>query len=185
MGVRAVFHDAEHRDVVVEPGSREDLPDVFVLLQAHGLPLEGVADHLSTMLVARLSVARSADPPAASDTTKERRRDVPGDRVRRVVGVAALELYSDGALLRSVAVDPALQGYGLGHRLTEAALQLAATRVNDVFLLTTTAERFFPRFGFEPITRDLVPAAVRTSVEFSSACPASAIVMRRRLAHRV
>jgi amino-acid N-acetyltransferase len=51
-----------------------------------------------------------------------------------------------------------------------------------VFLLTTTAEKFFPKFGFEAITRADVPASVQTSVEFRSACPASAVVMRKRLA---
>ena len=50
-----------------------------------------------------------------------------------------------------------------------------------VFLLTTTAERFFPKFGFEQIARDDVPPSVQASVEFRSACPASAIVMRKRL----
>jgi amino-acid N-acetyltransferase len=81
-----------------------------------------------------------------------------------------------------VAVDPQAQGRGLGHRLTEAALRDAeARRVGDVFLLTTTAERFFPRFGFETVAREVVPPAVRSSVEFTSACPASAIVMRKRL----
>ena len=47
--------------------------------------------------------------------------------------------------------------------------------------LTTTAERFFPRFGFERITRDDVPASVQASIEFREACPASATVMRRWL----
>jgi amino-acid N-acetyltransferase len=51
-----------------------------------------------------------------------------------------------------------------------------------VFLLTTTAERFFPKFGFEQIARDEVPASVKASVEFRSACCASAIVMRKQLA---
>jgi amino-acid N-acetyltransferase len=50
-----------------------------------------------------------------------------------------------------------------------------------VFLLTTTAERFFPKFGFEQIDREQVPASVQQSVEFQSACPASAIVMRKLL----
>jgi amino-acid N-acetyltransferase len=91
-------------------------------------------------------------------------------------------MYDDGALLRSVAVDPTQQGRRLGHQLTEAALSLARTHGADiVFLLTTTAERFFPKFGFEPIARADVPASVQTSVEFQSACPASAIVMRKRL----
>ena len=37
-----------------------------------------------------------------------------------------------------------------------------------MFLLTTTAERFFPKFGFEQITRDEVPETVQASVEFTS-----------------
>ena len=38
--------------------------------------------------------------------------------------------------------------------------------------LTTTADGYFPRFGFERIERSQVPATVRESVEFTSACPA-------------
>jgi amino-acid N-acetyltransferase len=103
-------------------------------------------------------------------------------RGSRIVGVAALELYADGALLRSVAVDPSAQGQQLGHRLTEAALQMArAHAVPAVFLLTTTAEPFFRRFGFQSIARADVPASVHASIEFRSACPASAAVMRKQL----
>jgi amino-acid N-acetyltransferase len=67
-------------------------------------------------------------------------------------------------------------------RLTVAAIEDAQHRaLPALYLLTTTAEHFFPRFGFERITRDEVPASVQTSIEFRGACPASAIVMRRRL----
>ena len=141
---------------MIEPATARDLPRVCALLERLHLPFDGVAEHLPTMLVAR-----------------------EGDEI---VGTAAVELYADGGLLRSVAVDPRRQGNHLGHQLTDAALQLAATRgAHTVFLLTTTAERFFPRFGFEPIERALVPLSVRASVEFQSACPASAIVMRKEL----
>ena len=141
---------------MIEPAHDRDLPEVRGLLERLNLPIAGVDDHVRTMLVAREG--------------------------GQVVGTAALELYADGALLRSVAVDPVRQGGGLGHRLTEAALRLAETHgAPAVFLLTTTAERFFPSFGFERITRDDVPATVRASIEFQSACPASAIVMRKRL----
>jgi amino-acid N-acetyltransferase len=100
----------------------------------------------------------------------------------RLVGAAAVELYADGALLRSVVVDPAARGRGLGYRLTEAALSVAKARGSrTAFLLTTTAATFFPKLGFERITRDDVPTSVQTSVEFKSACPASAVVMRKRL----
>jgi amino-acid N-acetyltransferase len=56
-----------------------------------------------------------------------------------------------------------------------AALTIAREHhVDAVFLLTTTAEQFFPKFGFERISRADVPASVQASVEFQSACPASA-----------
>ena len=139
---------------MIESATEQDLPEVRALLHRLSLPLDEVDDHVQTMLVARED--------------------------GHVVGTAALELYSDGALLRSVAVDPSWQGRRLGHDLTEAALRLAAEqRVGAVFLLTTTAERFFPKFGFQSVTRAEVPPSVQASVEFRSACPASAIVMRK------
>jgi amino-acid N-acetyltransferase len=141
---------------VIEAATERDLPEIRALLERVHLPLEGVDEHLPTMLVAR--------------------------KGEQIVGTAALELYADGALLRSIAVEPHEQGRQLGHQLTDAALHLAATHgVNSVFLLTTTAERFFPKFGFQQITRDQVPPSVRESVEFRSACPASAVVMRKQL----
>ncbi len=141
---------------MIESATEQDLPEVRSLLRRVSLPLAGVDEHVDTMLVARAE--------------------------GHVVGTVALELYADGALLRSVAVDPRCQGERLGHELTEAALSLAARNgVRTVFLLTTTAERFFPKFGFEQIGRDQVPPSVQGSREFQSACPASATVMRKRL----
>jgi amino-acid N-acetyltransferase len=96
----------------------------------------------------------------------------------QVVGSGALELYGDAALLRSVAVAPEQRGQGLGQQLTQAALDLARQHgVRQVYLLTETAADFFPRFGFRPIARADVTPAVQRSVEFTSACPQSALVM--------
>ena len=142
--------------VTIEPAETGDLPAVRRLLEASDLPLDGVDAQLSTMVVAK---------------------DGGG-----VVGAAAVELYADGALLRSVVVSPTVQGQGVGRRLTEAALNIAKHRgVRNAFLLTATAERFFPKLGFERISRADVPESVQASVEFQSACPASATVMRKRL----
>lgn len=141
---------------MIESARTRDLPEIHALLERLRLPLAGVDEHLATMLVVREG--------------------------EQIIGTAALEIYADGALLRSVAVDAGQQGKRLGHQLTDAALQLAVTQgARTVFLLTTTAERFFPKFGFEPISREHVPASVRESVEFQSACPASAIVMRKQV----
>ena len=69
--------------------------------------------------------------------------------------------------------------------LVERCLAHAASSgLSKLVLLTTTAERYFTRFGFEVVSRDEVPAAVRESVEFTSACPASATVMQVALPAR-
>lgn len=82
------------------------------------------------------------------------------------------------ALLRSVVVNPDIRGTGLGEQLTRQVLDEARTHgVRAVYLLTTTAESYFPRFGFERIEWERVPARVRESREFRGACPASAIAM--------
>ena len=142
--------------ITIEKARAADADAIDALLAESRLPLDGIRDHRDTTLVAR----RGGD----------------------VVGVAALEVYADGVLLRSVAVAPAAQGQGIGRRLTDSALQLARDRrAPHAYLLTTTAERYFPAFGFERIDRADVPASVQASVEFRSACPSSAIVMRTPL----
>lgn len=140
----------------VEPARAGDRDAVLQLLRDNALPADGLSDHLANTLVVR-----------------------HGDRL---VGSVALEVYGDGALLRSVAVAPGLQRSGLGRALTDAAIDLARQRrIPALFLLTTTADGYFPRFGFERIDRAQVPATVQESVEFKSACPASATVMRKLL----
>lgn len=139
--------------IAIEAARPDDERAVLALLSANSLPPDGVADCLSSAFVAR-----------------------DGDQL---IGVAALEVYSDGGLLRSVAVDASARGHGLGQRLTSAALDLAATlNLPAVYLLTTTAERFFPKCGFVRVSRDQVPPGVQQSVEFRSACPSTAVAMR-------
>ena len=143
-------------NIAIESAHAEDLPAILQLVSAQKLPIDGLADHLDTTLVARTD--------------------------GEVVGSVAVEIYPDGGLLRSVAVAEHLQGQGLGRALTEAAFEVARERgLSSLYLLTTTAETYFPRFGFERIQRADVPASVQTSVEFTSACPSSAIVMRKRV----
>jgi amino-acid N-acetyltransferase len=70
----------------------------------------------------------------------------------------------------------------VGRALIDRALALSQERgVEDVFLLTTTAEHYFPGFGFACVNRGSVPASVQESVEFQGACPSTAVVMRRAL----
>jgi amino-acid N-acetyltransferase len=142
-------------EAVISAATASDIDVVEALLEREHLPLAGLRDHVEHTFVARAG--------------------------NRIVGCAALEMYDDGGLLRSVAVDAEYRGTGLGSDLTRTALSLARRGgVPAVYLLTTTAERFFPRFGFEVVDRADVPATVRASAEFSYACPASALIMRKR-----
>jgi N-acetylglutamate synthase-like GNAT family acetyltransferase len=143
-------------NVRITRASEADGPSMLQLLREAGLPIDGLADHLRTALVARDGAV--------------------------IVGCAAVEVHAGGALLRSVAVAPAARGRHVGERLTEEAVTLARSlRAPAVHLLTTTAESYFARFGFAEIARERVPIGVRQSVEFRSACPASAIVMWKAL----
>ena len=142
--------------ISIEHAHAYELPAILDLLTESGLPQEGLSDHLETTLVARADES--------------------------VVGSAALEHYGTSALLRSVAVERAFRGQGLGGRLTHAALVLARQRgITHVYLLTETAHEFFPRFGFRPVARAQVPAGVQRSVEFTSVCPESAQAMELHL----
>ena len=127
------------------------------LLVAAHLPLDGVAEALPAFTVA----------------------EADGE----LVGVAGLEVCCDNALLRSVAVAPAWQGRGLGRTLVYRVIADAEARgLNALYLLTTTAEHYFPSFGFQAVAREDVPDDVKATAEFRSACPASAVAMTRPLA---
>ena len=141
--------------VTLRPAQAADAARVTGLLQQASLPLDGVPPDLAHFLVA--------------ETPEE-----------GIIGVAGIELHGTAALLRSTAVEPSWQGSGVGRVLVEAMLAHAAQcRAQEVFLLTTTASGYFPKFGFVCVDRGTVPAALQESVEFRGACPDSATVMRR------
>jgi amino-acid N-acetyltransferase len=147
---------ANSRAATIRAATPADLPRVERLLEASDLPLAGVRDALGDFVVA----------------------EADGE----LVGVAGLEICCDDALLRSVAVHPDWRSKGVGRALVTRAISDAEARgIQALYLLTTTAERYFPSFGFQKISRDDVPQAVRETDEFTQACPASAAVMSRKL----
>jgi amino-acid N-acetyltransferase len=140
----------------------DDLEAVEALLQDERLPTDGVREQFANFLVAEGTYSQRV--PAAP------------------IGAIGLEHYGPAALVRSAVVDSAWRGRGVGHALVDAAAGAARGRgATELYLLTTTAEPFFSALGFRTITRDEVPSPVRQSVEFVSACPASATVMMRRI----
>ncbi len=143
-------------DALLVPARPEHWPEVRALLLSRGLPLDGAEEHLAHFAVV---VDRGV-----------------------VVGTAGLEVHGAVGLLRSVAVQPLAVGKGVGARLTVAMVQKARSlQLREIYLLTTTAADFFVRHGFEPISRDALPAALARSRELQRACPATAIAMRLKL----
>jgi amino-acid N-acetyltransferase len=146
----------QNRCIQLRTAREADLPAVLDLLGRAHLPVAGVADSPEHFLVAQND--------------------------NNIVGVVGLELYGETALLRSAAVEESWRGTGVGRVLVERALDVARERgIADVFLLTTTAEHYFPRFGFACVSRDSVSPGVKESIEFREACPATATVMRKSL----
>lgn len=143
--------------VAIRAATSGDYAAIAGLLTAAQLPLDGVGEALSDFVVAEVD-------------------DV-------LVGVAGLEVCGDDALLRSVAVDAEWRSHGVGRALVTRVISTAEARgLHALYLLTTTAERYFPSFGFRAIARDEVPDDVRATAEFQGACPASATVMCRECA---
>jgi amino-acid N-acetyltransferase len=140
----------------IRKARQSDLPAVEKLLVASKLPLDGVRDHFADFIVAE---------------------DSDG-----IEGAVGLEKYDSVALLRSAVVAAEHRGGGIGRRLVEQVLERAEEDgIDELYLLTTTAEEYFPRFGFARTTRTAVPEELKSSAEFRGACPETAVVMKRRL----
>ncbi|OJV17372.1 MAG: amino acid acetyltransferase [Dyadobacter sp. 50-39] len=102
-----------------------------------------------------------------------------------LVGVAGLELFGSVGLLRSVAVSPAHQGQGIAGQMVEHLLANAdKQKLQAIYLITTTADRYFDRYGFTAVDRQQVPEAIQQTRQFSGLCPSSAVVMKRNLKHQ-
>jgi amino-acid N-acetyltransferase len=133
--------------------TEQDLPEILQLLERSRLPTGDLAQAKPVFM---------------------------GVRETALVGVVGVEPLGRFGLLRSLAVTEDARGRGLGSDLAQAAEQWAAEQgIEELYLLTTTAERFFARRTYAVQPREQVPEAIRGTTEFSSACPASATVMHR------
>lgn len=136
-----------------------DLPGIETLLTGAGLPLDGLQAHLPGFVLAEQDGA--------------------------VLGVAGMEQHGPHGLLRSVAVREDQRGQGVGQALTSEMIRRAReAHLESLVLLTTTAEGFFPKFGFRRITREALPPSVFASPQLQGLCPASAGVMQLPLKTR-
>jgi amino-acid N-acetyltransferase len=142
---------------LVEPARAHDLERALELLRRLGLPEKGVVESFRLFQVVRDD--------------------------GRVIGLAGLEVHGPDGLLRSVAVEPAYQGQGIGAILVDACLVLAGKiGLQAVYLLTSTAPAYFRGLGFADCPRAEAPAGIRESWEFQTGCPSTSAFLKRALA---
>lgn len=141
---------------IIRPAVRHDLAEVVTLLELLHLGSEDIELHFGNFFV--------------------------GVSQGKIVGTIGLELYTEAGLLRSAAVLPSYQSHGIGGKLINALLLYASQhRIRQVFLLTTTAEKYFAARGFTQVHRETVSGEILTSAQFRYACPANAVVMMKEL----
>ena len=96
-------------------------------------------------------------------------------------GVVSLELHGPVALLRSLAVAENARSKGCGRELVAEAERYAWSKgVEEIYLLTTTAERFFSALGYRRAERESAPEKIRATKEFSTLCPSDSVFMVKR-----
>lgn len=144
---------------LIEPQRARDRPQVRALLAACGLPVDDLDEAPADFLVMR--------------------------EAGQVVGAVGLEDAGEAGLVRSLAVLPSLHGQGRGAALVTAVERLAErSGYTDLYLLTTTAPRFFALHDYLRVHRASVPPAVQRSRQFAALCPSDAVCMHKRLRPR-
>ena len=138
------------------PAKAGDLKGVLDLLRGHALDLSGVRETFGDFLVA--------------------------EEEGVLLGSIGLEVHAPYALLRSAAIVPGRNGRGIGGVLTARIFDHARSRgVQELYLFTTGAAGFFERHGFVRIDRTAMPPALQATKQFTHACGATAIAMRRAI----
>ncbi len=140
----------------VRKAGRDDFKAVCDLLKNEKLPVEDLKEELNLFFIAQVN--------------------------DEITGSIGLEEYGTDGLLRSMAVKPGYRNSGIAAKLVNQLLDYSREKgIQQLYLITTTAEQYFLKKGFMVTERSNVPAAILASPEFSSLCPSTATVMRREI----
>ncbi len=138
------------------PASLEYREAIILLLQSAGLPVEDLTNGLQNFYTALDNGF--------------------------VVGVVGLETYGRNGLLRSLVVKPEYREMKIAAALVDQVERTGRDlRLANIYLLTETAKDYFTKKGYEQITREGAPESLKQSSEFSHVCPATAVLMQKKL----
>ena len=141
----------------IAAASPVDITNIRDLLAGAGLPFDDLVDSGKTLFL----IARDDD---------------------RVIGAIGLEVYVKSGLLRSLVVNADQRKHGLGAQLTLNLERLAKIQgVECLYLLTTTAEKFFATHGYHRFNRKCVPQDIAATTEFRLLCPSTAVCMCKQV----
>jgi amino-acid N-acetyltransferase len=144
------------KQYIIEKANGQQRDLIISLLRSANLPTEDLPDSLDNFLV------------SVNDG--------------QLIGAIGLEKYENCGLLRSLVVDKAFRSKHLGSAMVESLEENAiGLGIDSIYLLTETAPDYFEKKGYKRISRDEVPATVKTSSEFGFVCPVSAIVMKKSM----
>ncbi len=140
----------------IRTAAERDIPSIQELLRVCNLPADDIAEHWRLFLVARQGES--------------------------IVGTVGLEVREKAALLRSLAVAQSHRGIGLGQLLYRRMIARAESLgLEEIGLLTTTAEKFFTRAGFRKLGTRPIPPYIAASKEYQLFCPSTAVCMTKTL----
>jgi amino-acid N-acetyltransferase len=141
---------------LIRDATTNDLMNIKSLLESVSLPSVDIDDHIHNFLILEY-----AGTP---------------------IGTIGMEIYGETALLRSLAVRKEYQFDGYGKRLCRKLILNAERKsIKDIYLLTNTAEKYFSRKGFQRISRERVPEAIKKTYEYSTLCPTDSTCMVKAL----
>lgn len=143
-------------DLIIKPANKENLNAIFKLLLDNKLPTVDLKEDYVDLFVGLIN--------------------------DNVVASIGLERYNGIGLLRSLAVSDEFKNQKIGDKLMIQLFNLCNTdKIDELYLLTTTAEKYFEKYGFCKIDRNNTPDTIRQTHEFKDICPVSAVVMCKKL----
>lgn len=135
----------------------EDLEQIVFLLKENDLPVDDIHSNSSIQFV----VAKFDD---------------------FIIGSVALERFNSIGLLRSLCVKEEFRKDGVGLSLINRVFDFARNeKLSEIYLLTTSADKYFAKFGFNEFNRKNAPIQIQETSQFRDLCPASAILMNKAI----
>lgn len=140
----------------IQPATENDLKEIKSLLTVNQLPTEDINEKSVQLFISIFN--------------------------NELIGTIGIEKYNQIGLLRSLAVKDEYRNQKVGEKLVNFLFDYCkGEQIRELYLLTTTAEKYFERIGFQKIDRNNVPEIIMQTREFKDICPVSAVVMHKKL----